>query len=148
MATSIVAMEDNIKALIQSVTSNITVYDPDDMLELTAHIAPPFVGLVYLGLDPNGLDKEGRSAKMMFGIYILGTKKNLTSKKNCPTTQEGVSEADLVSITQFLQDLREAIGGQTAPSMHKWQLRTERPYTFDDKGIGYHQVWQATVQSI
>lgn len=147
MATSLVVMTDHIKELVQGVSDNITVYDPDDMLDMTAHLTPPFTGLVYHGLTPNGLDKTGRSAKMIFGIYVLGTKKNLASKK-CKTSADNVSEADLVSITQYLQDLREAIGGQISPSGHKWQLLGERPYDFEDKGVGYLQQWHVTVQSI
>lgn len=148
MATSIVDMQDDLKALIATVATKVNVYDPDDMLDMTAHLSPPFVGLVYLGLAPNGLDNTGRSAKMMFGVYVLGNKKNLKSSKNCPTSTDAMSEGDLVTVTQFLQDLREAVGGGRAPSGHPWQLRGERPYDFDSKGIGYLQTWHATVQSI
>lgn len=148
MATSLVSMTDDIKAKLQSVTDNIKVYDPDDMLDMTVHLQPPFTGLVYLGLVPNGLDNQGRSAKMIFGIYVLGTKKNLSSKKACSTTSDVTPEEDLVSITQFLEDIRVAIGGTNSPSGHKWQLVREQPYNFDEKAVGYVQHWQATVQSI
>lgn len=150
MAHSITEMQGHITGLITSVVDNLKVYDPDDMIDITAHLAPPFVGLVYLGLAPNGQDNTGRSSKMIFGLYILGTKRNLKSKKGCDTVGDtnAVDEAALTSITQYLQDLREAIGGQQSPSGHKWQLLGESPYNFDDQGIGYLQRWHATVQSI
>lgn len=149
MITPITDCCDDLKTKLDAVISGVKVYDPDDMLDMTAHLAPPFTGLVYMGLDPNGLDKDGLSAKMLFGIYVLGTKKNLKVKGACGTGATlTTSEDELVGITTFLETIRGAIGNTQAPSFHKWQLRSERPYDFDDKGVGYLQVWQTTVNSI
>lgn len=150
MITPITDCQEDIKQKLQAVISNVTVYDPDDMLDMTAHLQPPFVGLVYFGLTPNGLDKTGASAKMNFGIYVLGTKKNLKVKERpCPTSAPAsAGDEMLVGITTFLETIRGALGLTNSPSHHKWQLVTEQPYDFDDKGVGYLQVWQTTVNSI
>lgn len=150
MITPITDNLEDIKAKLESVISNVKVYDPDDMLDMAAHLKPPFVGLVYMGLTPNGLDNTGASAKMNFGIYVLGTKKNLKVKsKPCPTSSNpSVDEETLVGITTFLETIRGAIGLTKSVTHHPWQLVTERPYDFDDKGVGYLQVWQTTVNSI
>ncbi len=150
MITPITDCCADLKAKLGEVISGVKVYDPDDMLDMTAHLRPPFTGLVYMGLNPNGLDSQGLSAKMLFGIYVLGTKKNLKVKgKSCPTGNDAPpSEETLVGITTFLETIRSAIGNTQSPSNHRWQLISEKPYDFDTKGVGYLQVWQTTVNSI
>lgn len=150
MITPITDCCSDLKEKLDGVISGVKVYDPDDMIDMTAHLAPPFTGLVYMGLNPNGLDSQGLSAKMLFGIYVLGTKKNLKVKgKGCPTGNDAPpSEEMLVGITTFLETIRGAIGNTQSPSNHKWQLLSEKPYDFDDQGVGYLQVWQTTVNSI
>ena len=151
MITPITDCVNDLKNKLLEVITAINVYDPDDMLDMTMHLAPPFTGLVYLGLGPNGLDKSGRSAKMLFGIYILGTKKNLKVKSTTCNTDgaaDSISEDKLVSITEYLETVRGALGGTKSPSGHGWQLLSEKPHDFNDKGVGYLQVWQTTVNSI
>jgi hypothetical protein len=143
---------NNLKQHIQAVvdeTLPLIVFKPEDIIDLENHARPPFIGIAYLGMAPLGADSEGHRVQANYGVYIFGVsdstdEKGKGDRKGCcsgfPVIRNN-GQAVMVDLMDFLDEVRQAVGGKDDGSFQKWKFIKEQPHDFKKQGIGFLQLW-------
>ena len=144
MATDKIAslcVEDLITKLktVDGVNENLWVYNQNDLIFNTSGLQLPAVGVVYIGMQKQGAQKEGRSQQLICDIYLFIGSLCEVHASGGP----GVA-ADL------LDDIRKVILKDcvASPTGHPWSFQFEAPAGFrnstgddQDEKLIYVQRW-------
>jgi hypothetical protein len=141
MATDIVAAHLNdVLTRLNNITSiknrSVNLYTPDQLIKTLDKLEFPAVGVIYTGL--RGIEdstKQGIKGYLTVDIFVAGA----------DLCQDDAQINDLKpGVTSIMQDIRNAMICQAAPSSHKWQFMAEFPEQLNDRDvIGYVQRWRA-----
>ncbi len=123
---------------ISAVSSKVVyVYDQDALLDAKQKLSYPAVGVVYLGLKgKTDSSLTGKATNLVCDIYLLGA-------ESCNANT--ISDKDKQKATKILDDMRNAIICDLAPSKRKWKFVLESPIDVGESILSYIQRWETTV---